>query len=301
MSDRTAWLTWRREGIGASDVAGILGLSNWSSPWKVWAEKTGLLPLDDEMTDRQDFGLLMEPVLAKMFERARPGLSVAGEQTWCTHPGLQWPRCTVDGFVFDGLSDETVERAAAGLEIKTDGRFGWPDGVPPNYQAQAQWGMFVTGLPKWYFAVLHAGFRFEVYELERDPKDIEFMAKRVEAFWRENVVAGIAPEVDGSEATLDALAAVYPNHTPGVRADVAEMADEIERWQRLSKQATSIKKMAEDAKAKVIAAVGDAELGCIDDVPVVSLRSSTRQSYVVAETTYRTLRPASKNDLKETA
>ena len=33
----------RRKGIGASDVAAILGVSPWRSPWDVWADKTGRL------------------------------------------------------------------------------------------------------------------------------------------------------------------------------------------------------------------------------------------------------------------
>lgn len=37
--DRAEWLEWRRNGIGATDVAGILGVSPWASPWSVWADK----------------------------------------------------------------------------------------------------------------------------------------------------------------------------------------------------------------------------------------------------------------------
>ncbi len=307
MSERAEWLAWRKQGIGASDVAGILGLSNWSSPWKVWAEKVGLLASDDAMSDRQQMGLDFEPVLAKMFTR-ETDLLVGGEQTWCRNDVSPWAQCTVDGFAFE--SDEFVTLAAAigGFEAKTDGRFGWPDGVPANYQAQAQWGMFVTGLPKWYFAVLHAQFRFAVYELGRDQKDIDFMVARVSAFWTDHVLTGEPPEVDGSDATLAALAAVYPDHQPGVRADIATVADEVERWQRLGEQSRNIKKMADDAKAKVIAAVGDAELGCVDGAPIVSLRQQDGRKTTCAEcghveqgNPFRVLRLASKKDQKETA
>ena len=57
MTDRAEWLAWRRSGIGASDVAGILGISPWASPFTVWADKLGLLPdedLDDD--DPREFG-----------------------------------------------------------------------------------------------------------------------------------------------------------------------------------------------------------------------------------------------------
>ena len=38
---REEWLMQRRKTMGGSDAAGIVGLSKWSSPFSVWAEKTG--------------------------------------------------------------------------------------------------------------------------------------------------------------------------------------------------------------------------------------------------------------------
>ena len=38
-AERAEWLQWRRGGLGGSDIAGVLGLSPWSSPWSVWADK----------------------------------------------------------------------------------------------------------------------------------------------------------------------------------------------------------------------------------------------------------------------
>lgn len=35
------WLTWRSQGITASDMPIILGLSPYKTPWRLWAEKTG--------------------------------------------------------------------------------------------------------------------------------------------------------------------------------------------------------------------------------------------------------------------
>ena len=42
--NREDWLEQRRHTIGGSDAAGIIGLSKWSSPVSVWADKTGRLP-----------------------------------------------------------------------------------------------------------------------------------------------------------------------------------------------------------------------------------------------------------------
>ena len=40
---RPEWLALRRKTVGGSDAAGIIGLSKWSTPYTVWADKTGTI------------------------------------------------------------------------------------------------------------------------------------------------------------------------------------------------------------------------------------------------------------------
>ena len=42
--EHEAWLAHRRNAIGGSDAASIIGLNQWSSPYTVWADKLGKLP-----------------------------------------------------------------------------------------------------------------------------------------------------------------------------------------------------------------------------------------------------------------
>jgi predicted phage-related endonuclease len=44
---RKKWLKWRRGGLGGSDVAGVLNLSPWSSPFSVWWSKVRDLEEED--------------------------------------------------------------------------------------------------------------------------------------------------------------------------------------------------------------------------------------------------------------
>lgn len=46
------WIEWRRQGIGASDCAAVLGLSKYKIAYDIWAEKTGRsfpIPINDDM------------------------------------------------------------------------------------------------------------------------------------------------------------------------------------------------------------------------------------------------------------
>lgn len=220
--DRATWLLERRTGLGGSDVAGVLGVSPWQSPWSVWADKVGLLPIDDEQTEGQEFGLLAEPALRELFHR-RTGLHVIGAQTVVTHPDHPWARVTLDGYTAESAHSDPAD-ALGVFESKTTSEAPWDD-VPIHYQCQAQWAMWITGTEICWFGVLHFAYgrvAFRVYEFHRDDTDITTLQDRCRRFWFDHVTTGIAPATDGHDATLRALAAVYP---PGTTIDDAVEAD----------------------------------------------------------------------------
>ena len=81
---RDDWLAWRRGGIGGSDIAAILSLSPWQSPWSLWADKTGLAA-DTHENEAMEAGRWLELAIGPWFAD-RTGLHVAGEQMLVTHP-----------------------------------------------------------------------------------------------------------------------------------------------------------------------------------------------------------------------
>jgi putative phage-type endonuclease len=286
-----SWHEWRRAGIGASDIAGLLGLSWWTSPTKLYYEKIGLLPPSDE-TQRQRIGKRLEGVIAAEFTD-ETGLFVTGEQTWCHNPDHRWMHATVDGFIFEG--EAAMGPAPIGLfEAKSDGTVRWSQ-IPPYYAAQGQWQMAVTGLPKVWFAVLHSNFRFEVYELDRDDDDISFMIERARAFWFDNVLAQQPPEPDDSAATARAFAVLWPKSEPGKEVDVDSRL--FARWEKRRDIRKRADARAKDARAKedavkhqIVEQVADAEVLLVDGQPVATYRTVERKGYTVEPSTYRTLR-----------
>lgn len=42
--DRAEWLEYRKDGIGSSEVATILGLNPWETPYQLWRRKKGWTP-----------------------------------------------------------------------------------------------------------------------------------------------------------------------------------------------------------------------------------------------------------------
>ena len=66
---REEWLAQRKHTIGGSDAAGIVGLSKWSSPYSIWADKTGRLP-EKEDTEAMRLGRDLEDYVAKRWMEA---------------------------------------------------------------------------------------------------------------------------------------------------------------------------------------------------------------------------------------
>ena len=270
MTDRQ-WHEWRSQGIGASDVPAIMGVSSFASPWSLWAEKTGRVGRS-ATTQRQRIGQVLEGAIAQLFHE-ETGLHVAGEQTWCTHREHKWARATVDGFALPEHAD-TIDDALGVVEIKTDGAPSW-DGVPPRIYAQVQWQLFVTDMPRAWVAVLHSGFTFRVHEVLRSNEAIAQMFEQAERFWFDHVQGDTPPPVDSADATRDAISAVWPDHDPGKVASLDDLVDVIEQRDVLKaevKRGEDALRLAENAIKEALA---DAEVGTIRGIPVVTYKTQS--------------------------
>lgn len=277
---RAAWLDWRRRGVGASDVAAILGISPWASPWSVWADKCGLLPPEPE-NEAMTAGRWLEAAIGPWFTH-ETGLHVAGEQTWCTHRELAHHRCTVDGFVVergamgDGFVVAQDPLAALGvLEIKVTGPGRRWDDIPAHYVAQVQWQMHVTGLDRAWLAVL-MGRRLDVHEVERDQGDIALMVERADQFWDQFVAAGTPPPTDGHDATLRAIGEVYPDHVEGLAVEAGDrLRLAVKQWRLCKADKRQAADDEKDMAAVITAALGVAEELTIDGERAVSWRTQS--------------------------
>jgi putative phage-type endonuclease len=256
------WHEWRREGIGGSDIAALVGLSKYASPTSLFYEKTGQVEGDRTDTERQRIGRRMEQVLAQEFTD-RTGLYCIRQQTLWSHPDYPFARCTVDAIANDTEDpDDFHDTTNLGtVQFKTDGRFGWPDGVPPNIRAQCVWEMGVTGLSMSWLVVMFAGFRVEVFELPLDDdaaSDWRFMLDAASRFWTHHVLTGDPPPVDDHPATTEALEAVH-EPDPGSLLDADDDTRRLVDAVRIAQQQTKAAKAVEDTLRNELRAVlGDA-------------------------------------------
>jgi len=199
------WLKFRRQGIGGSDVAAILGFSPWRSPFSVWADKTGRTPIDEQGNEFTHWGTIMEPILAGEFQNVTGKKVFRQNKTFYVpeHPFLR----------------ANIDRDIAGepgfLEIKTATEYKsseWQDDkVPIPYQFQVQHYMHVLNRPYVYFAYLVGGHAFGFKRVDRDQASIDQFEPMLIDWWEKHIINDEPPEVDGTDATTSALRALYPD------------------------------------------------------------------------------------------
>lgn len=198
------WLEHRRKGIGGSDVAAVLGLSPWVSPYQVWADKTGRVPIDLKSNEFEHWGTIMEPILANEFE-AQTRKKVFRQNKTFYDPKYPFLRADIDR---DVAGEDGFLEIKTAMEYKSD---AWSDEqIPGPYRLQVQHYMYVLNRTYCYFAYLIGGHRFGIKRYERDDELINQIEPQLIEWWDEHIIHDEAPDPDGSQSTTDILKLIYP-------------------------------------------------------------------------------------------
>ena len=131
------WVDERKNYIGGSEVAAVLGLSQYSTPLQVWMKKKGLLPPEEE-NPIMAFGHYFEPVMAAHFENIT-GLKTRKLSKPFVHKKHDFLRANIDRQVLASRSFGLDSTAVLELKTTTSQRMRALDGQPPEewlYQIQ---------------------------------------------------------------------------------------------------------------------------------------------------------------------
>lgn len=211
------WHAARIAGIGSSDIAAVLGLSPWESPFSLWHRKAGNVPADLDDSPSMEWGRRLEPVIAAKFADEHPELFVRRTGSWHAD-GRPWQRANPDRLVFaDDRPDWTAlgRDAVAVLEIKNvRSRDGWgdpgTDDVPIYYRVQVLWQLDVMGVDVGHLAVLIGGSDYREYLIERDADECAELRQAAVDFLA-SIETGAAPDIDAHGATYVALQQMHPD------------------------------------------------------------------------------------------
>jgi putative phage-type endonuclease len=294
---RDEWLELRREGIGSSDVAAILGLNKWKTPYQVWAEKTGRYTPDErEIEIRLEVGHYLEPYVAEKYVQ-RTGRKITYPGPYVIFRNAKYPHLQVS---VDRLIERDEGHQGFGvLEIKTTGgqfRRDWEEQPPPHVLAQLGYQLLVTECLWGSVAVLIDNETFWYHDVEASERFAGVLREKVEAFWQ-HVEDDIPPAVDGSDTTRKILDLLYARSTPSKIVTLPVESDVlVEELHRLEEERSGLDDDIQALKNQLRLWLADAEEGLTPSGERVTWKACEVKGYTVAPRRERRLRLLGKRD-----
>ena len=267
---REQWLAYRRQGIGGSDVAGIMGISPFRTARDIYYDKLNIAQGESDMENwvALEMGHLLEDLVAKIFQR-KSGLEIYQIKRMFRHPKYPFMLADIDYFV--RMPDGTT----AILEIKTTNYNAmdhwWCDGrevVPAYYEAQGRHYMAVMDVDRVFYCCLYGNTEDEaiIREITRDMEYEQEMIFLEQSFWENHVLKKDPPPYteDGIRImeSLQRYCGPADTKAPAVElgADMTETLMQYLRLQTEKKSAeersTEIEKELQRTKALLIAEMG---------------------------------------------
>lgn len=245
------WLKARRNSIGASEAAAVVGLHPYMDSADVWIEKmSDEEPDTEEGFDNLNFwlGNEIEDITAKRFT-LETDKDIRKDNKILLHPEYDFLSCNLDRVV-------TGENVPA--ELKMMRRY---DGEILNHHyIQVQHQLAITGAPYAYYVVLENGWNraFHYERIERNEEFIEELIHSEVQFWRDHIETEEPP----IPKTYEAASKIFEKadkgtviEIPKTREKLKLLSDGIEAHQQI-RQWKQIKK---DAKDKLASLMGSAE------------------------------------------
>lgn len=240
--------------IGGSDIGTIMGVNQWKSPYTLWAEKTGLIEVED-ISDKDAvwFGVMEEDIIAKRF-MMKTELKV--KKSNYAYGCKEYP-------YLRGHVDRIAAKGKWGLEIKTTSSWNktkYDEGeIPESHYWQCMFYMFLTGWDTWYLATKRDN-RFYITKISRDDEAIERMLDACEDFWN-HVQSGEPVEIDGSDSTQETLEQMYPEEHQGETVNLDSQEDTLLALLELGTQEKNLKELKTKYQNEIKAVLGEAEKG----------------------------------------
>ena len=267
------WLDLRKTGIGGSDAGTILGVNPYSSPYALWADKTGLVENVFKGNAATEWGNRLERTVAEAFAE-QSGCAVV-EWPVMLQGRNTWELANVDFFIVEPSEvtpagqvtsvDSEPNNISAILECKTTGIVGkgnakgWDNNqVPASYYWQGAHYAMVTGISQVYFACLIGGQGIVVRSRDYTAECLAGLRDAETSFW-ELVEKKSPPEFTGADAEFEVLKSLYPSST-GTSVEVSEfIVDCLSEYRMAKQEAEEAEAAVKAIRIELEAAIADAD------------------------------------------
>lgn len=246
--NHTDWLQSRKDGIGSSEVATLLGVSPYDTPYKLWLRKTGRVQEEEQESFIMKAGHYLEDAISK-FCADETGLEViksSAAEFVVINKDKPFLRVSPDRFAWpQGVKRSPSNRVI--IECKSTQKEIDPDNIPPYWFVQIMYQLGVCELETAANAWLTQGRSFGYKWLSFDREFYnEVIVAEVERFWTDNVLGGKEPAL----ADIGDVLLKFPKQEAGKSINASD--ELLDRYNELKetnaeiKRLTAIKEAAEE-------------------------------------------------------
>jgi putative phage-type endonuclease len=246
MNSREQFLLDRKQGIGGSDVAAIMGLSPWKTELGVYLDKVSDFVDEDNKTLQR--GRDLEEYVLKTYVRDK---NVSIETDLSQVRDKEYPFLV-------GHPDGKVKDTNIFIEAKS--YYGnlkdWNGEIPIYYKTQIAHYAYLTDADYVDVAVLADRWTYGCYTYHRD---VEFENKIKQAsidFWQNHVLKKIAPEI----SCIDDAHKLYPTSNESIKESDGDLDAELSKLIGLQESKKIIAKEEESIKTQIMDFMGNASV-----------------------------------------
>ncbi|MCE3025765.1 YqaJ viral recombinase family protein [Salinicola sp. DM10] len=315
------WLALRGDGIGASEAAAAIGISEHRTPFEIAERKLGFAQEDGDANYRRRMkmamGHVMEPVTAGRFAEAT-GFNVQQCHAMQAHPDHPWMLANIDRRIvgvteaqsawLELLLGRTVSGPGVAELKNVEFAYGWgkPDNVqttgglctsgeiPEDYFVQVQHQLAVTGYEWGFLVVTIAGWETRWYPIARDEALIADIIELEAELW-ETIQRGELPAIDPEHPKAVKL---FQRLYPGTDGSVIRL-DALQHWRQVEEDAKAkikdLETTARVARAHILEAMGNAAVAAFADGSCYRRKKVERAGYEVKPSSYIDCRVAKLN------
>lgn len=254
--ERAEWLELRKTGIGSSEVATIVGLNPWETPYQLWRRKVGI-----DAPKEENFAM-----------KAGHYLEDAVSRFWADETGREIiKRSAVDWIIRDNdrpylqvspdrtywLTGEKRNDTNKGiLECKTTQMEVDADDLPKHWFCQVQYQLGVAGLEHGSLAWLCSGREFGYKDIDLVPDFYQWLVEEVSRFWQDNILARVEP----SAVSVKDVLLKYNRHVDGKIVEVtADTFDDVAELRVVKRKIKELEANQAELEERIKMAFGDAE------------------------------------------
>lgn len=232
------WLKNRAEGIGSSEVATLLGVNQYETPYQLWLKKTGRVRTEEKETFLMKAGHYLEDAISR-FCADEVGLDIvksSASEFIVVNSDKPFLRVSPDRYAYPNGEKHTRENKCI-IECKSTQHTIDPDDIPDYWFVQVMYQLGVSEVNRAYISWLTQGREFGQKLISFDKDFYRYIAEIVERFWVDNILGGAEPEL----SNLTDVLIKYPKHTPD--KEVIASDDLIQLCAELKDKNTSIKRL----------------------------------------------------------